>query len=137
MTENNNIEFFGDSSIKLFVEQLWSKVFDASNKLIRDTKLFGFSEIEALPNPNVHQMLTALAVIDNVLDQIMTMDSNGTVNIGDTRMLINAKQQIFNMTMIAAALKAKDRASYDEAVRRLHNQAQIQSLRSTKGRREK
>jgi hypothetical protein len=125
MTENNNKEFFGDDAIKLFVERLWSKVFEASNKLIRDTKLFGFSEIEALPNPNVHQMLASLTVIDVVLDQIMMMDQDGTVSIGDTRLLINAKQQIFNMTMIAAALKAKDRESYDEAVRRLHDQAQI------------
>jgi hypothetical protein len=125
MTENNNKEFLGDDAIKLFVERLWSKVFEASNKLIRDTKLFGFSEIEALPNPNVHQMLASLTVIDVVLDQIMMMDQDGTVSIGDTRLLINAKQQIFNMTMIAAALKAKDRESYDEAVRRLHDQAQI------------
>lgn len=125
MVKNKNIEFFGDSAVKAFVEELWSKVFEASNKLIRDTKLFGFSEIEALPNPNVHQMLASLAVIDTVLDQIMTMDRDGTVNIGDTRLLINAKQQICIMTMIAAALKAKDRQRYDDAVRQLHNQAQI------------
>lgn len=125
MAENNNSEFFGDDSIKLLVEELWGKVFAASNKVIRDTKVFGFNEIEVIPNPNVHQIIASLAVISNTLELIMTMDRDGVINIGDARQLINAKQQILNMEAVAIALKRKDRASYEEAVSRLHSQAQI------------
>lgn len=125
MTENNNTEFFGDETIKLLVESLWSKVFAASNKVIRDTEVFGFNEIEVIPNPNVHQIIASLAVISNTLELIMTMDRNGVINIGDARQLINAKQQILNMEAIAIALKSKDRDAYEEAVRRLQNQAQF------------
>ncbi len=127
MAENNtdNSEFFNDESIRSYVEELWGKVFEVSNQIIRDTKVFGFNEIDVIPDPNIHQMLATLAVASNTLDLILNMNSNGDIDIGDTRLVLNAKQQVLNMESIATALKSKDRSRYDESVKRLHEQAQI------------
>lgn len=120
---NGDADFFGDESVERLVEEMWSNVFNASNKLIQDTKLFAFSEIESLPKPNIHQMLKTLTVFDNILDLILTLNQNGQVDVKDTRLIFNAKQQILLMERIATALRNKDRPDYDEAVLQLENQA--------------
>lgn len=125
MFEDSGADFFGDKGIEALVEQLWSNVFMVSNKLIRDTKLFAFSEMESLPKPNVHQMLKTLTVMDSMLSQILTLNQNGELNLKDTRQIFNAKQQILVMERVATALKNHDRAGYDEAVMELTKQAPI------------
>lgn len=125
MTEDEKLEFFGDDSIKELVVELWAGVFEASNKLIRDTQIFGFQEIGIIPDPNVHQMLNSLALIDSMLELMLTLSQTGQVDIEDTRLIFNAKQQILMMEQIASALNNDDRVSYDQAVKRLQTQAQI------------
>lgn len=125
MTEDEKLEFFGDDSIKELVVELWGGVFEASNKLIRDTQIFGFQEIGIIPDPNVHQMLNSLALIGSMLELMLTLSQAGQVDIEDTRLIFNAKQQILMMEQIASALNNDDRASYDEAVERLQKQAPI------------
>ena len=125
MTENEKLEFFGDDSIKELVVELWGGVFEASNKLIKDTKIFGFQEIGIIPDPNVHQMINSLALISNMLEIMLTLSQTGQVDTEDTRLIFNAKQQILMMEQIASALNNDDRASYDEAVERLQKQAPI------------
>jgi len=125
MSSDVDQDFFGDKSIENLVETLWSNVFKASNKLIRDTRLFAFGEIESLPKPNVHQMLKTLTVFDSMLDQILTLNQNGKLDLVDTRLIFNAKQQILVMERIATALRNHDRAGYDEAVIALEKQAPI------------
>lgn len=123
MADDDLNEFFGEKEIKELVEELWSEVFKTSNSLIKDTKAFGFGDMEILPNPNIFQMLNTLTIIDNMIDIILPLDQIGKVNSSVN--LLNAKQQILNMEMIATAIKSKNREAYDEAVRRLHRQAQL------------
>jgi len=123
MTEDDLKQYFGDEEIKALVEELWSAVFKTSNTLIQATKAFGFLDIAILPNPNIFQMLNSLTIIDNMIDIILPLDQDGKVNSSVN--LLNAKQQILNMEMIASAIKDQNRDAYDAAVRRLQNQAQL------------
>lgn len=123
MTEDEKIEFFGDDAIKKHVVELWANVFDASNKVIQDAKIFGFESMGVVPDPNIHQILATLTVIDGMLEFILTLSHAGKVDVGDTRLIFNAKQQILTMEQIATALNSEDRKSYDEAVERLAKQA--------------
>jgi hypothetical protein len=123
MTEDEKIEFFGDKAIKKHVEELWAGVFKASNKVIKDAKIFGFETIGTIPNPNIHQMLATLGVIDGMLDIILSLSQVGRVDVDDVRLIFNAKQQILVMEQIATALNSEDRNSYDEAIKRLGQQA--------------
>lgn len=119
----NSIEFFGDDDVRVLVEKLWSEVFRASNKLIQDTKAFGFSDIAILPNPNIFQMINALTMIDIMIDIVLPLEQDGKIKSSVN--LLNAKQQILNMRMIATAITDDDRNAYEAAVRRLNNQAQV------------
>lgn len=122
MTDDDLSEFFGDQTIKDTVEEFWNEVFEASRKLIRDTKRFSFSEVEILPNPTVHQMLSTLSALDNMFE-IALSPTNAKLETELIRLIFNARQQILNMELIATALNNKDRDNYDYAVRRLQNQA--------------
>lgn len=123
MTDNEKIEFFGDKEIQKHVLELWANVFDASHKVIQDAKIFGFENMGVLPDPNIHQMLATLSVIDGMLEFILTLTQAGKVDFNDTRLIFNAKQQILTMEQIATALNNDDRKGYDEAVDRLGKQA--------------
>lgn len=123
MTDDEKIEFFGDKAIKEHVEKLWASVFEASNKVIKDANIFGFESMGVIPDPNIHQMLATLSIIDNMLEVILTLSQTAKVELGDTRLIFNAKQQILTMEQIATALNNDDRQSYDEAVERLKTQA--------------
>lgn len=76
-----------------------------------------------VPDPNIHQILATLTVIDGMLEVILTLSHAGRVDVGNTRLIFNAKQQILTMEQIATALNNDDRKSYDEAVDRLKKQA--------------
>lgn len=123
MTENEKLEFFGDINIQKNVELLWARVFEASNKVIKDAEIFGFELIGFLPNPNIHQLLMTLSVISDMLERILMLSQTGKLELGNIRLIFNAKQQILTMEQIATALNNDDRVSYDEAVDRLAKQA--------------
>jgi len=123
MTEDEKIEYFGDEAIKKHVLKLWANVFRASNKVIQDAKIFGFEKIGIVPDPNIHQMLATLSVIDGMLEIILGLSQAGKVDVSDTRLIFNAKQQILTMEQIATALNNDDRKGYDEAIERLCKQA--------------
>lgn len=117
------IELFDEQDIKLRVEKVWGKVFSASNKVISQAKNFGFSGIEIIPSPNIHDMLVRLQVFSAVIDILVTHAELFEVEYAETRLLLNAKEQITRMERVAAALKANNRADYIEAISTLESQA--------------
>lgn len=125
MTENVVvIEYFGDPLIKSTVETAWAEVFKYSNKVIRDAGYFGFYGLEVIPNPNIHQMLASLSVVDSALDIMLTSCAEMvTLQYDATKMILNAKQQILNLENVANSLKAQNRDDFDRAMERLQKQA--------------
>lgn len=118
------IEYFGDPLIKSTVEKAWAKFFEFSNKVIRDAGYFGFSGLEIIPDPNIHQMLASLSVVDSALDIMLTSCSDmPTLQYDATKMILNAKQQILNLESVANSLKAQNREDFDRAMEVLTGQA--------------
>ena len=115
-------DFFGDDGIKQKVEALWAGVFQASNRVLHQHDTFGFSGIEIIPSPNIHQMMNTLRVLGFVIDILVDKAPEHNLDHGSVRQLLNAKQQISNMESVAAALKIGSRDDYEAAVAILDKQ---------------
>ena len=124
MTAHTEVtDFFGDDAVKALVEKAWESVFITSNKVIRDAGIFGFEGIEVIPNPNIHQMLTTLTIVSNVLDFMLSLSSEAEIDYDARRLILNAKQQILTLERVATALKAVNREDFNQAMQDLKSQA--------------
>ena len=106
-----------------YVSSVWTDVFATSNLVIKQSGLYGFNGIELIPNPNIHQMLASMSVVSVMLDKITEKLDRIDLDPDDTRLLLNAKQQILRLEQVAAALLAKDEPLYNEAILELKKQA--------------
>lgn len=122
MTEDEWEEFFNEK-IREEVENCWHEVFKASKKIIEDANVFGFEHIEAKATPNIYQILDSLQIIELEIKIIWDKHEAGELDIADTRMIHNTKQQIFLMKNMATALKQKDINLFKEALSKLTKQA--------------
>lgn len=129
MTINNKNEndnnYFGNTSIQRDIDEVWETVCRTCNKLIQDTKIFDFFEIGIIPNPNIHDMVKYLVVVDRVLDSILELIECNELDDIDTRLIFNSKQQIFNMKQMATAIIKNDSNAYEEYLHKLRNQGQV------------
>lgn len=109
-----------DAEIKARVNIVWEKVFHASNIVIVQAKKFGFLGMDIIPDPNIHQMLVTIRLLD---DQIDTFVGDENIEYGEERLMLNAKKQLAKMEIVAAALKANNREDFDTAIAELEGQA--------------
>ncbi len=112
-----------DAAIKVRVEQVWAKVFEASSKVLKHANNFGFSLMEIVPSPNIHEMLVQLQIFSSVIDILVNNAEKLNIDYDDTRLMLNAKEQITRMERIAAALKAENKKDFTEALEQLEKQA--------------
>lgn len=117
------VDLFSEKEIKEKVELLWTKVFDSSNKVLHQSKKFGFAGIDKIPTPNIHEMLITLQMFSAVIDVLLTNAESVGLEYEVTRQLLNAKAQITTMEQLASALKAGNRDDYEVAVEALQKQA--------------
>ena len=66
-------------------------------------------------------MMVLLRAINAALVSIP--DEFGALQYEENRLILNAREQIARMEMVAAALKANDREGFDEALKKLEEQA--------------
>lgn len=122
MIDDNEQQLSDDEEIKKRVRAAWSQVFTASNKILVDGKKFGFSLMEAIPDPNIHQMMVLMSFMDAGLKEIGTEFAED-LSPKESIMLLNARKQILNMEAVAVALRKNDKTAFDEAMHRLDEQA--------------
>lgn len=118
-------ELIDQIKIRQKVETLWANVFQASNRVLFQHGTFGFSGIEHIPSPNIHQMLNTLRVLGFVIDILVDKASSQDLDHDSVKQLLNAKQQIANMENVAAALKIGNVDDYEAAVAVLDKQMVI------------
>jgi hypothetical protein len=122
----NDIEKSEDDSqwskIAPEVEKAWSGIFQVVNKVIASHEHFGFELIESKINPSLTDILRSLKVLEAILDTLIA--ENG-IGYDLYRMVVNAKQQITLIELVAVALKYKREDDYNEAIAKLCNQAQF------------
>jgi hypothetical protein len=122
MDDKQSLSPRGDVTSK--VQELWEKVFKNSNEVLHQHTHFGFDGVKN-GTPNIEQRLFQLQAIGAVLDILMNNSALGNLDYEQQRQILNAKQQITNMEMVAAAVKADEEADYIEAVAILEKQLPI------------
>lgn len=117
------VELFADAEIKQKVEEVWAKVFEASNRVLKHANNFGFSMMEIVPSPNIHEMLTTLQIFSSVLDILINHADKLGIEYDETRLMLNAREQLTRMERVAFALKANNKEDFDLWLRELERQA--------------
>ncbi|MHB1299321.1 MAG: hypothetical protein ACYCY8_00450 [Burkholderiales bacterium] len=112
-----------DSDIKDKVIEVWSKVFEASNRVLKHANNFGFSLMEIVPSPNIHEMLAALQIFSSVLDILINHADKLGIEYEETRLMLNAREQLTRMERVAFALKANNKEDFDLSLAALEKQA--------------
>lgn len=119
-----NAEFSDQIEVKEKVESLWAKVFQSSNNVLHQHKIFGFTGIELIPQPNIHERLVLLQVLSAIIDVLLN-SAGGVLEYEQQRQLLNAKSQITTMEQLATALKGNNQSDYEAAVAALELQTVI------------
>jgi len=107
--------------IKERVDTAWRLVFKASSKVLRDANIYGFSLMEDAPDPNIHQMLVSLRVLDVFLSEVA--EYGEYTDHDGMRLLLNAREQVRRMQNVAVAIKGEDQEAYEAAIAELEKQA--------------
>lgn len=99
------------------VVALWSKVFTASNMVIRQVTHFGFEEMhEAVPS--LDEVVRHLSLVEGAINGLI----GGNYAWELERSLHNAKEQLARMHRMADALRAGDREEFEATFARLEKQ---------------
>lgn len=114
-------DLYGDAVVQERVNKVWAEVFTASNQVLQHARTYGFLGMEVIPNPNVHQMLVTLQMLDALMDVILLRFED--LPYEEKRLIFNAKEQITRMERVAAALQENNSADFNEAIACLERQA--------------
>jgi hypothetical protein len=122
MSEDNNFNKFEATK---FVARAWEQVFYTSNQVLTHSKLYGFFQIQLLENPNIKQLLESMTMVSGILDKMLANLDAPDVELStdDVRLLLNAKKQVTQLELVAAALNSGNEELYNEEVEKLKGQA--------------
>ena len=101
------------------IEILVNEIFIAANKVLQAHAKFGFSGIAQLANPSIEETLLFLNLVEGALD---ILDARSVLDYDESRRVLNAKQQIWNVQNIANSLKSSNENDYLDAIKRLDKQ---------------
>lgn len=116
-------QLLDDHTIQVQVAEVWEEVFSASKKVIEHANLFGFEKMGVVPTPNIHDILLTLRIFNSIIDILLSRAESMDAAFDETRIMLNAKQQLLRMEMIANALKANDKSSYEHYIKELSGQS--------------
>jgi hypothetical protein len=112
-----------EAAVKERVERAWASVFKTSNAILYQAKYYGFYCMQEIPDPNIHAMLVKLQMFTALFDIIIAQEDVPGVEYEQTRLMLNAKEQLARMGRVAAALKANNREDFDKAILEVETQA--------------
>lgn len=115
----NNVILFDQEGVKKEVHAMWEEVTSSSNTVISKAKNYGFSLIEVVLDPDIHQMLTALRGIEGILDVIIDRGFFNEMEHDEIRLVLNARESIRKMEYVAIALKENNEVDFDKAIKDL------------------
>ena len=103
------------------VEELWARTFEYSNKIIEKVQKLGFTRLGEMVTPNVEEMLITLQIMSAVFEVLGAHADDED----ETRLLLNARQQILRMELLVSTWKAGDQEEFDKVVGELERQTQF------------
>lgn len=104
------------------VLKTWHEVIRAMNTILKANERFGFQSIEANIDPKLSDILYSLQIAESFL--ALCINNPDQFDYDSTRRALNASQCVLQIRLVAIALKSGDQDSYDNAIRKLENQAQ-------------
>lgn len=110
--------------VKSKVLELWDKVFKNSEEVLKQHMTFGFHGVKN-GNPTMEARIALLQAIEPLFDFLLNSPLVGELEYEQQRQILNAKQQITNMEVVAAAVRANKEEDYLEAVAILEKQLPI------------
>ncbi|MFN7155096.1 MAG: hypothetical protein ACK4OE_15535 [Acidovorax sp.] len=103
---------------------LWGKVFELSNTILHQNKMYGFEGIrEHAPDPSITTIVQYCRFFDQAFDSVMLFDAIKDIGYETRRCVLNAKKQVTTMEQLALAVQGGNKADYDAAVEALGKQA--------------
>ena len=111
----------GSEENKHKVEELWARTFAYSNKIIGKVQKLGFNRLGEMVTPNVEEMLITLQIMSAVFEVLGAHSDDDE----ETRLLLNARQQILRMELLVSTWKAGDQNEFTKVVGELERQAQF------------
>lgn len=117
------MKLFDDSEIKKRVFVAWNETFTVSNRILQQAKVYGFTLMEVIPDPNIHQMITSLQAVEHLFDKIIDSPMFPEMDYDQSRIVLNTREQIRKMEDVALALQREDRVMFDAAIAALEKQA--------------
>lgn len=120
-TMGGDKEPFDLEDTKHKVEELWARTFVYSNKIIEKVQKLGFARLDEMKTPNIEEMLITLQIMSAVFEVLGAHADD----VDETRMLLNARQQVLRMELLVSTWKAGDQDEFDKVVGELERQAQF------------
>lgn len=111
-----------DEAIRVLVLEVWGQVMHTGNRVIAQWTEHGYEEMGIVPDPNIHALLVEVRKLEEMMDKILASEH---LDYSQSRMLINAKQQVLWMELLAAALTNDQRSDFDDVITKLKNQPHI------------
>ena len=112
----------GEEESRHKVEELWARTFVYSNKIIEKVQKLGFQRLGEMETPNVEEMLITLQIMSAVFE---ILGAHAGDDEEETRLLLNAKQQILRMELLVSSWKAGNQVEFAKMVGELERQAQF------------
>jgi hypothetical protein len=104
------------------VEKIWGRVYEASEKVIRNHLNFGFTAFVKNMNPRIEDIILGLKAIESLLD---TLGNQAELDYSSQRIIFNCKQQILLLQEVSVALQNSDKDFYEQAMGKLKSQSPI------------
>lgn len=118
----NQTDNHGVSPVDQKVEELWESVVATCNRVISQSKLYGF-QLMSLPDPNIHKVSQALNVVVCPLLDKLTMQASFSPESG--MKIANIKQYNLHLREIVLALDEGCVDSFAKAVEKLSSEAML------------
>jgi hypothetical protein len=115
-------DLYAKAAIRAKVQNIWARVFAASNKVIHDAANYGFLGMEVAPDPNIHKMLVSAKLFTEVMSMLI-VEAEFRDDTESVRMLLNAKEQLVRLERLANELKANNEDGFNAVLNELNSQA--------------
>jgi hypothetical protein len=119
---DNSDDLYAKEAIRAKVQDIWARVFAASNKVIYDASNYGFLGMEVAPDPNIHKMLVSAKLFTEVMSMLI-LEAENRDDTESVRLLLNAKEQLVRLERLANELKANNEDGFNAVLNELNSQA--------------
>lgn len=103
------------------VHELWSLIMGSIKHVVEADKSYGFAKFEALANPSIDEILSAIQVIDPMVSAVLNHPHTQADPVR-TMQVLNCQQAIHLIRRTHVSLKNGDEAEYQSCISKIKSQ---------------